>query len=245
MKIRDYAQTFPQLINQALAQGLQSEALEGLRDAYDTAERMFNGVYRPARVPFICHLVRTASIVLAEEQPLAVVIASLLHAVYLRARFQDGTVGPATESHREEIRREVGEEVEGLIFHYDRTPAHPREAVAGHLQNLDRYDEITRKALIMRVANELEDVLDNVLAFSRKRPCYEYIEQYGDQIVKLARALGRNTLADELAAVYKLDLSSQLPEIVVRKSSQCYEHERPMRIQSIKKGSPLNKNSRK
>jgi hypothetical protein len=68
--MRSFALTYPQLMNQAIAAALDTEAVVRLRATYELAERFADGVYRPQGEPFLCHLVRTASIVLAEGQPL-------------------------------------------------------------------------------------------------------------------------------------------------------------------------------
>ena len=101
MTIRPYALTYPQLMNQGIAQGLREEELARLRQAYNVAEQFAAGFYRGQGVPFICHLVRTASIVLAERQPIEAVVASMLHAAYLMPRFIEALGGPLSERQRE------------------------------------------------------------------------------------------------------------------------------------------------
>jgi len=75
--IRPFALTYPQLMQQAQAQGLPAAELARLHRAYDALERLSDGFHRAQGMPFICHLVRTASIVLAERQPVEVVIAAM------------------------------------------------------------------------------------------------------------------------------------------------------------------------
>jgi len=57
MAVRTFALTYPQLMNQALAQGIDEEAIGRLHSAYEVAERWFDGFYRGprSRRPFISH----------------------------------------------------------------------------------------------------------------------------------------------------------------------------------------------
>src|ERR1700675_5065431 len=71
---RSFAMTFPQLIDQAMALGMEEISLVLLRRGHDLAERMVDGLYQPQGTPFIAHLVRTASVVMAQGQPIEVVI---------------------------------------------------------------------------------------------------------------------------------------------------------------------------
>ena len=45
MAVRTFALTYPQLMNQALAQGMDEETLRWLRLAYESAETWFDGYY--------------------------------------------------------------------------------------------------------------------------------------------------------------------------------------------------------
>ena len=126
------ALTYPQLMNQAIAAAVDADALVRLRATYELAERLADGVYRPQGEPLLCHLVRTASIVLAEDQPLPVVQAALLHAAYsLRAR-----VGEANEhgSRRAWLRTAAGPEVEQLVFAYDQLPWNSSAQLKRHVE---------------------------------------------------------------------------------------------------------------
>ena len=234
MKIRNFASTYPQLINQALREGMAHEDLIQLRDAYDTAEQLFDGLYRSYRVPFIYHLVRMASIMIAERQPVAAVNASLLHAAYMAGKFRDGIYGRKTESHRKELAQRAGRDVEELVTFYDQTQVHPQGPLEEHLRDLNKYDALTKQVLVMRVANELEDCLDNALAYSQKPPFYAYIGQYGTQMVELARSLGLSVLAGELALVFASDLLWQPPPEMIREDKNLY-YKYPINWKNIEK----------
>jgi len=103
----------------ALEQGLTQESLFRLRAAHDVAEQMADGLYRAQGVPLLCHLIRTASIVLAERQPIPVVVASLLHAAYLLQEFEGaGWRAPS----RATLQQAIGEDAESLVSDYCRFP---------------------------------------------------------------------------------------------------------------------------
>jgi hypothetical protein len=144
--MRSFALTYPQLMNQAIAAALDTEAVVRLRATYELAERFADGVYRPQGEPFLCHLVRTASIVLAEGQPLPVVQAALLHAAYsLRRR-----VGAGNEhgSRRAWLQKAASPEVEQLVFAYDQLPWNSSTQLKRHAEGFARYDQATRRVVL-------------------------------------------------------------------------------------------------
>ena len=99
-------------------------------------------VYRPQGEPFLCHLVRTASIVLAEGQSLPVVQAALLHAAYsLRRRAGSGGERGAR---RAALRRAAGPDVEQLVFAYDQLPWNSAAQLERHVEGFGGYDQTTR-----------------------------------------------------------------------------------------------------
>src|SRR5262249_45274785 len=71
--VRDFALTYPQLARQAITAGLDDQALRDMRDVFEVAQRHYDGLYRASGQPFLCHMVRTASILLAEGKPLPLV----------------------------------------------------------------------------------------------------------------------------------------------------------------------------
>ena len=190
--MRSFALTYPQLMNQAIAAAVDADALARLRATHELAERLADGVYRPQGEPFLCHLVRTASIVLAEGQPLPVVQAALLHAAYSLRR-----VGSASAhgSRRARLQSAVGPEVEQLVFAYDQLPWNSSARLKRHVEGFARYDQTTRRVVLMRLANELEDHLDRSAAYAsadlarRRQECR-------DGCLALARAAGSPALRE-------------------------------------------------
>jgi (p)ppGpp synthase/HD superfamily hydrolase len=235
--MRSFALTYPQLMNQARA-GAQSgnaisvaggsasvdaersdavvyddDALTELRRVYELAERMCDGVYRPNGAPFLCHVTRTASIAMAEERPRRVVHACLLHAIY-GLRYAGGRHRWFSwRGRRRDLREIVGKEVEGLVHAYDQLPWNSTDALREHLAKLDDYDETTRDAVFMRLANELEDHLDNGTGYEKAARASERAGRR-DECARLARRLGADELAEELEEA--LDASrEELPSAVV------------------------------
>jgi (p)ppGpp synthase/HD superfamily hydrolase len=185
-----------------------------LREAHDLALKFFDGFYRAQEVPFICHLVRVSSIVLAERQPLEVVMAALLHSAYL---FR------APHSRRAQLKQKLGESVEALVSAYTDFPWRQEKAIERHLKDLPGYTSQNRQLLVIRLANELEDHLDDSMVYRGVFPYREWIETHAQAIVELARRMGLKELAQELEEVFKRTLSRKLPAAVERHCRDAYE----------------------
>ncbi len=222
MSIRSFAMTYPQLMNQAMAQGLSKGDIQRLRTAYDVAEEWFNSFYRGQGVPFICHVVRTASIVLSERQPVEVVMAAMLHAVYMRGLFSGYHRNQPVEKLRSEIRKAVGEEVEALIWAYETFPWYSQPALDCHLKEMETYDPMKRRVLVMRVANELEDYLDLGMVYRKGDGFRKRIELYRGRFTEIARRLGLSRIAEELNEAYETHLVACLPEETTREHANAY-----------------------
>jgi hypothetical protein len=218
--MRAYALTYPQLMNQAQAMGCSASDLTQLRRAYELAEAAVDGYYRAQGMPFICHLVRTASIVLSERQPVEAAVAALLHAAYMLHRF--GGNGTPTARQRRRLAGCIGGSAEALIRHYDELPWYTAEALRAHLASAGRCPLRTRQVLVMRLANELEDHLDRAMAYRGGYPYEARIASLGSAKVALAEALDCPQLAEELAAAFREHLERPLPAEVRR--SQCHAY---------------------
>lgn len=226
MSVRTFAQTYPQLMSQALNHNLVEADLMRLRSAYEMAEDLFDGLYRAQHVPFICHLVRTASVLLEEKASIETVIAGLLHAAYSVGYFKDQKHGGATQEHRDALRSEVGEPVEALVFGYFNSRWYRKECVHEYLRDFDLYDPSQREILVVHLANELEDYLDLGMAYRGIYPYQDRIEAYGKEAVELAIRLGHPKLAAELETVFHKQLDSRLPRTV--KTGQYGSYQLPM-----------------
>ncbi len=201
--MRSYAMTYPQLMNQAIAAGYEMNSLCALRVAYALSEDLCDGLHRPHGTPFLCHLVRTASIVLETGAPGTVVRAALVHAAYHLDRFSGSRRRRTGRRRRSRLRRARGSEVEQLVWEYEQQPWYRAEVVERHLAQLETYAESARQALLIRCADELDDALDVALAYTREGNSASRLAAAGDRCVELARRLGAAELAEELAQAYE------------------------------------------
>jgi (p)ppGpp synthase/HD superfamily hydrolase len=217
-----YALTYPQLMSQALELGADETALSRLKTACELARESADGFYRGQGVPFIDHLVRTASITLSLGLPVEAVMAAVLHANYSMELFGGGKRN--IEKDRARVRRAVGAEAEELVFLYDRT-CWKAEEIAGYIAGLGAADQKLKTVYTIRLANELEDYLDLGMAYRGTVPVRERIEGRGRKSVELARALGHGRLADELDAAFEQHLTRSLPPVVTTRIKNAYESE--------------------
>lgn len=153
-------QTNLQLYRQMLEANYDESALDLANRAYLFAARQTCNVLRGSGKPFPCHLVGTAGILVEEGQSAACIGAALLHAMY-----QDRVPFPGNASlgeRREHIRSEFGANVEQLVHEY-----HHFEVV-----RLDDFNDGQLReretVVMMRLADELEDLLDHGVAMHGK-----------------------------------------------------------------------------
>ncbi|MBN9415211.1 hypothetical protein ABS71_02420 [bacterium SCN 62-11] len=132
---------------------LPPSQLPAVAAAYELATQLFSGQFRASGKPFLAHLVGTASILAQLGRSLEEITTGLLHAAY-----DNGDFGANSGSKREEVRGVIGELAESYLETYSSLPWDP-----------DRYpasdSPLERAALVVRVANELEDLLDGSLAW--------------------------------------------------------------------------------
>jgi nucleoside-diphosphate-sugar epimerase len=221
--VRDFAVTYPQLVRQAIAAGLDERDLCDLRETFEIAQRHFDGLYRAGGQPFICHAVRTASIVLAERQPLPVVKAALVHTTYDAYRYEGSTRPRPDPRLRRRMRREVGNDVEEIVWAFHEVDWESIGAPDIHLRELPSASTVLRSVLALRVANDLENHMDLALAYRRGRRFRERIESDGAAIAQVAREFGMPTLADELATVFRDSLEEEIPAAARWDRSRGYE----------------------
>ncbi|RST87235.1 HD domain-containing protein [Aquibium carbonis] len=189
------AQTNTALYGQLHALGHSPADILRVQEAYRLALRLFNGRYRKTERAFICHAVGAASSVAHFERDVDVVIAGMLHAAYDSGQFPDGRFGKASEPHRTLVRSVVGERAESLVFRYptlDFDTGGPERLAAGPLPA--GMEDI----LFMALAHEIDDLADIGLAIAPKYG--ESIASRLEACVSLARRIGREELADTLAA---------------------------------------------
>lgn len=213
--MRPYAQTYPQLMNQARALNGSADELRELKATHGLAEAMSDGLYRAAGVPFLHHLVRTASITMADGYPPVVVRAALLHAAGFLHGFEASRRERPGGVQRRAVREAAGHDVERLLFEvYARLPWRGLDDLAAHRRDLADYDEASRRAVAIRLANELEDYLDGAMAYADPKVDRLATVARRDDCAALAEALGLDPLAHDLREAFDGHLAGTvLPEL--------------------------------
>ena len=154
-----FAQTNLQLYRQMAELDYTAQERERVAVAYRFLMPTFSAMYRGTEKPFIAHLVGTASILAAHRVRIELVLAGLLHAVYTVGDFgfQPGT--RQTRRKQSVIREVAGEETERIVTTYDRLGLDLNKietCVREHAQRT----EVERDAVVLLLANTLEDLLD-------------------------------------------------------------------------------------
>jgi hypothetical protein len=205
--VRAFALTYPQLMHQAVALGLGERDLLRLRRAHELAQGLTDGLYRKQSVPFLCHLIRTASIALAEAPSTDVVVASLLHAVYFLHLFEGSRRRGPRRADREFLRAQIGSTAEELITAYGAISWHDAGVLEAYAADLEAQSPRTRDLLLMALANELEDHLDAGEAYAA--PAVEAPDpRHASACLALAEGMGHRELADDLCEAFALCRSS-------------------------------------
>lgn len=220
--MRDYAITYQQLIRQAVRQGFCDADLCRLRTGYDLALRLTDGLYRKQMVPFICHLVRTSSILMHETSELTPILASMLHAIFFLHVFADSTRRGPRNADRRFLRRVLGDDVDRLIGDYSQFRFGESEA-ASWAVSANEPDTRTKLLLTMRLADELEDHLDAAESFVPRGKFRSGDSRYGQAYVDLARRLGLSQLASDFQEALDLNQSICLPPEVLSAHKSSFE----------------------
>ncbi len=223
--MRIFALTYPQLMNQAIAAGYDALSLAELRRACELAARVADGLYRPNGGPFLCHLLRTGSVVLEERQPLKVVMAALLHATYSLRDHQTHHRWLRNPQQRVGLRQEIGAEVEEIVSAYDGLAWGTRGALRVKLEGLDRLSTTDVQAIVIRLANELEDHLDRGVAYADPGAARVRLETR-PEVLALAARLCSDALVAELEEAFAGQLCPPLPAGVVTGRGLAYSHPR-------------------
>jgi len=198
----DRPQTNIQLYCNLLSGGHSAEDLRQIRDAYNLAASLFAGQVRPEGRPFTCHLVGVAGILAALGEPTPVICAALLHSALSQGDFGAGR-GHVTGAARRFLARSIDPRTFNLVDGYDRLAWNAANVRAWTVPG-SVGDEILRKLIVMRLANELEDALDGGLDFSEKGDKHHHLIP-PQSIVALARVMCDERLAATLEATLSSD----------------------------------------
>ena len=177
------AQTNLQLYGQ-----LPANQLPAVVAAYDLAAQLFSGQFRASGKPFLAHLVGTASILVNLGRPLDEITTGLLHAAY-----EAGDFGANSGSKREEVRAVIGELAESYLQTYSSLPWDPERYPSSD-------SPLEHAALVVRVANELEDLLDGAMAWVGPQRAAKMLDRI-EPTARLADRLQLGALAEALRQI--------------------------------------------
>jgi (p)ppGpp synthase/HD superfamily hydrolase len=201
-----FAQTNIQLYNELRECGYAMDELVAVRRAYETAMILHAGDYRRSGRPFVCHLVGTASCVAAAGGPPDLVRAALLHAVFSH-RFRR----TIPERERRFVRRAIGGRAERIVAAYTHL-AWNRAGIERAQRELDGLDAEPRDAVVLRLANAVDDCSDLGLLYSaEEKGRREELVWRKAVFEDLAVRLGRGELRAMIASVFDQALRAEVP----------------------------------
>ena len=210
-----YAQTNLQLFNQLHHEGYRAADFEAVVSAHEFMAALMTAQFRASGKTFIAHLVGTASILASLHTASAIVAAALLHAAYSAGDFGDDRLG-ISDAKRARVRSAVGEQVEDYVFRYHNL-SWDDQTIGTVADGLDRMTPIERDVVLMRLANELEDLLDLGILYCgrQKRSRGSGSERWG-RMMAIARNLGYPGLADELHRTIDESAAAVIPPELLR-----------------------------
>jgi hypothetical protein len=186
-----FAQTWPQLLQQLRRQGWSVAEIAHIKRCHDAGRDLANGFYRACGKPFIAHLVGTASVLAAYGAPPILVESGLVHAAY-------GTLGASDEDSGRALAQRVGRNVDRVLRAYSRQHFH-QLPIPQTEEEVAFYSLDDARALVLRVANEIEECLDGAGALAAKPrhdgPLVAHARKilprlgFGDLLTALERAL--------------------------------------------------------
>lgn len=160
-----YALTYPQLMRQVLRLGWADADVAAVGRCHDAAARMTAGIQRPSGAGFLGHLVRTASIALRIQPDAATACAGLLHATYSLGGVGGWRAWLTRRPARPALRGLAGTEVEETIYAYHTLDWKNAIATGRFLGAAASTPPTLHRAVVVRLANELEDLLDGAMCF--------------------------------------------------------------------------------
>ena len=210
-----FAQTNVQLFNQMRALGYPTPDLEAVRAGYDTAILLFAGRFRPSGKTFLAHLVGTASVLAAYGAHAPLITAGLVHASDTGGGFP-GEIGSDYDAQRRWLRTRVGTFAEAIVHEYRRLD----RAWIDHVveTDIDRLPLNVAYAVVLRIANLIEELLDHQSAY------YGTLEESESRVAEhaqwaavyeavAARLGAREMLSAALDLATRVDPSEVPPEL--------------------------------
>lgn len=194
----EYAQTYPQLINQSRAISMPESELLLLKSAFSFALSMADGLYRAQGVPLLNHLVRTASIVQHHGGNVSLQVVAMLHASHLVHRFTGAQRSGNRKQVDSDISKAFGGKISTLLSQYSDMSWYNAEVIKHYIADAEKLPSNVKQLLLVRLANELEDHLDMAMEYSTAERKARRTQAYGVECIQLAEKLQLQSLADQL-----------------------------------------------
>ncbi len=199
-EVHSYAQTNIHLYKQLKSEGYSLDEINHVRKAYDLAIELFACLYCPSGKTFLAHVVGVGSILGSLRISSDVVAASLLHDVYESGDFGEGW---SLDQKKTLVRETVGPKTEHYIGEYQALEW-SRSTIPVIRNKINYLNPFERNVLMVRLSNELEDLLDGGILFCPDAKSRRlHFRNLGHLHVEMAELLGYPTLAVEFNKALK------------------------------------------
>jgi len=207
-----HAHTAIQLYEQLRRDGYSDDAVCDVARGLQLAVRLFGCRYQYTNVPFMVHVIGTASVLSALRAPSDLVVAGLIHNAYGNGDFGDASSG-AAKWKRRQVRDVLGPEVEAHVFEFWESLRWPPERIDEIAEDVGAIDVQTKAVALIRLADLVEHYRDLGMIYGGRRSrAEEFITRLGDSWVRLAGALGGPSFANELRRLFAETRSADVPE---------------------------------
>jgi hypothetical protein len=206
------AHTSIQLLQQLDRDGYRGDGLQLIRRALALASRLFACRFQYSGVPFMVHVIGTASFLSSFRVAPELVAAGLVHNVYGNGDFGDAS-GGAADWKREIVRGAVGAEVEQHAYGFWQSLRWSPETIYQFSLDVDSLDASDRALLLLRLADLAEHHRDLGLVFSgRQRQQRQMLEHLDEVWLRLAQVLAGPAFSAALNRLFAATASTELPE---------------------------------
>lgn len=162
-----YVHSLSRLVRQCLENGHARQEVVELMAAFEIAAELHGSSFRGSKKPFMEHLVRTASILLIHGAPFDLVKAALLHAVYMGNTSSKNHLA-CNDQNRNLLRQIVGNKVEAIVHEYLLLSSVSNQDQPTDLAEIDETPIVRAQAIIVKIANDIEDLLDHAALLEKK-----------------------------------------------------------------------------
>ena len=214
MNLRNrFSQTNLQLFSQMHELNYPREDIQLMYQSYSLASQLMTGQYRASYKPFTAHLVGTASILAWLGATATIISAGLLHAIYASGDFGDSQPLGPNPTRRAAVQDVVGTDIETIVNRYNAF-AWNVNAIRPIVQRAPAFEQWESNVITIRLANELEDLLDFGLAYcgENRRNQAIYQDSHFDLVIQLATKMNYPKLAQELESAFTANKLIEFPQ---------------------------------